>query len=44
MDTHLEVTVRDGQPVNPVTGTNWEGAGVRRQVADEARLTLAGLG
>ncbi|RSM66214.1 hypothetical protein DMH03_03545 [Amycolatopsis sp. WAC 01376] len=75
VDTHLDVTVPGGRAVNPVTGTNWEGvgvrpdiavgveaafdtayalalahvlalgdSGVRRQIADEARLTLAGLG
>ncbi|MFK0246822.1 S41 family peptidase [Amycolatopsis azurea] len=75
VDTHLDVTVPGGRAVNPITGTNWEGvgvrpdiavdaeaafdtayalalehvltlgdSGVRRQVADEARLTLADLG
>ncbi|WP_233598643.1 hypothetical protein [Amycolatopsis sp. WAC 01375] len=75
VDTQLDVTVPGGRAVNPVTGTNWEGvgvrpdiavdveaafdaayalalahvltlgdSGVRRQIADEARLTLAGLG
>lgn len=75
VDTRLDVTVPGGRAVNPVTGTNWEGvgvrpdiavdveaafdtayalalahvltlgdSGVRRQIADEARLTLAGLG
>jgi len=75
VDTHLDVTVPGGRAVNPVTGTNWEGvgvrpdipvavedafdtayalalehvltlgdSGVRRQIADEARLALADLG
>lgn len=75
VDTHLDVTIPGGRAVNPVTGTNWEGVGVRpdiavdveaafdtayalalehvltlgdsglrRQVADEARLALADLG
>ncbi|GGR71449.1 C-terminal processing protease CtpA/Prc [Nocardioides luteus] len=49
---HLEVTVPTGRSVNPVSGTNWEGTGVRPDVAcaaDEAlarahELALARLG
>ncbi|MEV6905393.1 S41 family peptidase [Amycolatopsis sp. NPDC051071] len=32
VDTHLDVTVPGGRAVNPVTGTNWEGVGVRPDI------------
>ncbi len=43
VDTHLDVTVPGGRAVNPVTGTNWEGVGVRPDipVAVEAAFDTA---
>lgn len=32
VDTHLDVTISFARSINPVSGTNWEGTGVRPDV------------
>ncbi|MFE4328957.1 hypothetical protein ACFRQM_05730 [Streptomyces sp. NPDC056831] len=32
MHPHLEATIPAGRPVNPVSGTNWEGTGVQPDI------------
>lgn len=43
IDEHFEVRLPAGRPVNPITGTNWEGTGVAPdiEVADEEALRVA---
>jgi C-terminal processing protease CtpA/Prc len=40
---HLEMFLPAGRPINPITGTNWEGTGVVPDIAvpREAALTVA---
>ncbi|WP_236651962.1 hypothetical protein [Streptacidiphilus neutrinimicus] len=40
MHPHLELSVPKGRAVNPVSGTNWEGTGVRPDVPCDAETAL----
>lgn len=37
---HLAVFIPDGRPVNPITGTNWEGVGVQPEVDVDVEAAL----
>jgi len=40
INEHFEVKVPDGYPINPITGTNWEGTGVTPDIEVPADLAL----
>ena len=40
INEHFEVAVPDGYPINPITGTNWEGTGVTPDIEVPADLAL----
>ncbi|MEU3626144.1 hypothetical protein [Amycolatopsis coloradensis] len=40
MVTHPDVTVPGGRAVNPVTGTNWEGVGVRPEITADVEAAF----
>jgi hypothetical protein len=37
---HLEATIPVGRSINPVSGTNWEGAGIQPDIACPAEEAL----
>ena len=40
INEHFQVMVPDGYPINPITGTNWEGTGVTPDIEVPADLAL----
>jgi Peptidase family S41/N-terminal domain of Peptidase_S41 in eukaryotic IRBP len=40
LDAHFDMQIAVGQPLHPVTGTNWEGTGVQPDVPARADLAL----
>jgi C-terminal processing protease CtpA/Prc len=40
ISAHLAVFVPDGRPVDPLTGTNWEGVGIPPDIASDVAAAL----